>query len=87
VEQALNEDLRDSPQIGPGARAQLRAGAHGVDLAEDLARPDLIAKAILAYLDVRRAYGLAGGTAEPVDPFAAFVAGLSAPSVGHPTDP
>jgi hypothetical protein len=83
----LNQDLAETPGIGPGARAELRAAAHGVDLAEESGLPVQIARASLAYLEVRRAYGLAGGTAEPVDPFAAFVAGLSAPSVGHPTDP
>jgi len=39
-----------------------------------------------AYLDARAAYGLAGGNREPLDPFAAFVAGLSAPALGDAPD-
>ena len=87
MERALNEELAGTPEISTGARGHLRETAHALDLAAAQSNPNALAKASVAYLEVRRAYGLAGGTAEPLDPFAAFVAGLSTPSVGHTTDP
>ena len=61
--------------------------ARALDVAEAVADLEAVAKLGRAYLEVRQAYGLAGGTSrEPIDPFAAFVAGLSAPSMGHAPD-
>lgn len=85
VEIGLDRDLAEpasSAQLGPGARAHLRAGARAVDVAEVDGDPVKASKALLAYLELRQAYGLAGSNREPLDPFAAFVAGLSATSVG-----
>jgi hypothetical protein len=88
IEQALNLELRDPAHelTSVGARAHLRALARALDVAE--AKSDLAgtAKVSREYLDARRAYGLAGGEVAPLDPFAAFVAGLSAPSLGDATD-
>jgi hypothetical protein len=86
TERGLAGDLRTTP-LDPGAIAHLRAAARLVDFAleaEDVADG---ARAVRAYLDVRQAYGLAGASREPLDPFAAFVAGLSSPSMGDTPDP
>ena len=48
---------------------------------------DGTARAARVYLEVRQAYGLAGNVREPLDPFAAFVAGMSAPSMGDTEKP
>ena len=87
VERALDRDLAASPELSAGARAHLRAQAHAVDIAEDEMDAELISKAVHTYLEVRQGYGLAGVTHEPTDPFTAFVAGLSAPSLRDPADP
>jgi hypothetical protein len=87
VERALDRDLAGSPDLSAGSRAHLRAQAHAVDVAEAAEDAEGISRAAHTYLELRQAYGLAGVTNEPTDPFTAFVAGLSAPSVGHPTDP
>jgi hypothetical protein len=86
VERALAAELRGTP-LEAGARAHLRFAARACDLAEALEDVDGSAKMARAYLDVRQAYGLAGISREPLDPFAAFVAGLSVPTVGNTPDP
>lgn len=86
VERALDKDLAGAPEISPGARAHLRAQARAVDVAELDADVWAVSKASATYLELRQAYGLAGANRESVDPFAAFVAGLSAPSMGDPAD-
>jgi hypothetical protein len=58
-----------------------------VDVVEALADVDAGAKMVRAYLEVRQAYGLAGQLREPLDPFAAFVAGLSVPTMGDAPHP
>jgi hypothetical protein len=84
VERALDRDLGATTSLQAGARAHLRAQARAIDTAEALGDPEMVSKASHAYLELRQAYGLAGATVEAVDPFAAFVAGLSAPSMGDP---
>jgi hypothetical protein len=85
VERALDLELREAGADGPsrGARAHLRAYARALDKAE--AAEDLAATAKVGreYLEGRRAYGLAGGGETPLDPFSAFVAGLSTPDLGN----
>ena len=85
VEAALGTELR-SGDLPAGARAHLRYLAALCDAAERFLDVDGGAKIGRAYLDARAAYGLAGGNREPLDPFAAFVAGLSAPAVGDAPD-
>jgi hypothetical protein len=75
VERALGSELRDSALPG-AAKAHLRAAAFAVDVAETALDVLGITKAVLAYLELRQAYGLAGSKAEALDPFAAFVAGM-----------
>ena len=87
VERALNRDLAETAGIGPGARAHLRAQARAVDFAEAAGDPRVVSDAADTYLKLRQAYGLAGAQTEPLDPFAAFVAGLSAPSLGDTSQP
>jgi hypothetical protein len=89
IERALDVELRGSGagDIGAGARAHLRGLARAMDVAERTEDLDASAKVGRVYLEARRAYGLAGGEGPALDPFAAFVAGLSAPSLGDPTDP
>jgi hypothetical protein len=86
VETALNHELRAETAVPIGGRAHLRATAELVDLAVGKADLDAGAKCVRAYLEIRQAYGLAGNVAEPLDPFAAFVAGLSAPVTRHGED-
>jgi hypothetical protein len=88
VEIGLDRDLsaESGSTLGPGARAHLRAGARAVDTAELEGDPVKSSKALLAYLELRQAYGLAGSNREPLDPFAAFVAGLAAPGMGDTED-
>jgi len=57
-----------------------------VDLALEAEDVTAGARAVLAYLEVRQSYGLAGGLREPLDPFAAFVAGLASPAMGDTPD-
>jgi hypothetical protein len=86
VERGLDLELRGSA-LERGARAHLRAAARLVDVVEHLEDVDAGAKMVRAYLEVRQAYGLAGQLREPLDPFAAFVAGLSVPTVGDAAHP
>ena len=88
MERALDRDLAGLAEIGPGGRAHLRSQAHAVDLAETGADPEVMSKAAHTYLELRQAYGLAGvhDHHEPTDPFTAFVAGLSVPSLRDPAD-
>jgi hypothetical protein len=88
IEQGLNLELREPAQerTSTGARAHLRGLARALDVAEATGDLDASAKVGRVYLEVRRAYGLAGGEVTPLDPFAAFVAGLSAPSLGDAAD-
>lgn len=81
VERALMAEMRDSA-IPDAAKLHLRAAAGFVDIAEHAS--DVVAgtKAVLAYLQLRQAYGLAGAVSTPLDPFAAFVAGMAVPSSG-----
>ena len=85
VERALMAELRDTA-IPDAAKIHLRAGATLVDVAET-AR-DVLAgvRAVLAYLQLRQAYGLAGTVSAQLDPFAAFVAGMSTASMGNGED-
>jgi len=87
VETALDAELRAESAIGVGGRAHLRAQARALDVAERLGDPVIVSRAAVAYLELRQAYGLAGTNREPLDPFAAFVAGLSSPSLGDPENP
>lgn len=77
----MASELRES-DVGPASAAHLRAAAAFVDTAE--AGQDVAAgtKAVLAYLQLRQAYGLAGAVSTPLDPFAAFVAGMAVPGPG-----
>ena len=89
VEIGLDRDLAEpasAAQLGPGRGPTCRAGARAVDVAELDGDPVKASKALLAYLELRQAYGLAGSNREPLDPFAAFVAGLSSPGVGDGED-
>jgi hypothetical protein len=88
VERALDRDLAGS-DLAAGARAHLRAQARAIDVAEAAADVELISKAAHTYLEVRQAYGLAGiqDHHDTTDPFTAFVAGLSIPSLGDPALP
>jgi len=76
VEAALAADFRDT-DIPAGGRAHLRYLARLCDIAEALEDVDDGAKVGRAYLEARTAYGLAGVQREALDPFAAFVAGMS----------
>jgi hypothetical protein len=58
-----------------------------VDVALEAEDVDAGAKMVRAYLEVRQAYGLAGVSREPLDPFAAFVAGMAVPTMGDPSHP
>jgi len=81
VERGLGRDLSDST-LPEGAKVHLRTLAHALDVAERDEDADATARVGRVYLEVRQAYGLAGQTREPLDPFAAFVAGMSSPAVG-----
>ena len=86
TERGLVAELRESP-LEAGAIAHLRAAARLVDVALEAEDVDAGAKIVRAYLETRQAYGLAGVNREPLDPFAAFVAGLSSPTMGNAPDP
>ena len=87
VERALSAELRDSA-LSDAAKVHLRAAAGFVDTAETAADVAAGTKAALAYLQLRQSYGLAGAVSTPLDPFAAFVAGMAVPTPGlrHPPD-
>jgi hypothetical protein len=57
-----------------------------VDKADEGGDIEAGAKIIPRYLELRVTYGLAGSVAGPLDPFAAFVAGMSAPTLRNDTD-
>lgn len=86
AEQALNAELRADNNVPTGARAALRVAAHLLDLADQSGDLDGGAKILRAYLDIRQAHGLTGAVSGPLDPFAAFVAGLSGPTLGNAPD-
>jgi hypothetical protein len=89
VERSLNEELRNlsgDTDVPTGARALLRAAAHLVDRADQAGDIEAGAKIIPRYLELRVAYGLAGSVGGPLDPFAAFVAGMSAPTLRDTED-
>ena len=86
TERGLGTDLRSS-SLEAGSAAHLRAAARLVDVALEAGDVDAGAKMVRAYLEVRQAYGLAGANREgPLDPFAAFVAGMSVPVMGDTAD-
>jgi hypothetical protein len=82
VERSLNEQLRERPDVGPAARAGLRAQARAVDVAEALADPHSVTEATNGYLAWCDANGLTAGPAPPSDAFADFLAELSRPAAG-----
>lgn len=86
TETGLAGDLRGTA-LERGSQAHLRAAARLVDVALEAGDVDAGAKMVRAYLEVRQAYGLAGVQREPLDPFAAFVAGLASPVMGDTPDP
>jgi hypothetical protein len=86
TERGLAAELRDTA-LEAGAVAHLRAAARFVDFALEDLDVSNGARAVRAYLEVRQAYGLAGQLREPLDPFAAFVAGLASPAMGNGPDP
>jgi hypothetical protein len=86
VERALDTEIRSESTIPAGARALLRAAAAFVDVAERSGDVDAGAKSVRAYLELRQACGLTGTMREALDPFAAFVAGMSAPELRHSPD-
>jgi hypothetical protein len=87
-EQAVNRTLREpsAAELPEILRSALRFGARMMDEAE--AAGDLIggARVLHEILETMQAAGLAGATRDAIDPFAAFVAGLSAPSLGDEAD-
>jgi hypothetical protein len=84
-ERGLNTDLAKRADIGPAERAALRAHARALDRAEAIGNARLVNDVCRGYLECRRAAGLVAGEVEAgLDPFAAFVAGLSASGVGDP---
>jgi len=78
----LEKDLLERRDIGPAQRAQLRAQAHAVDLAEAAAAVDLLSTANHVYLELLAAAGLSAGGAKPVDAFDALLADLARPAAG-----
>ena len=87
MERALDTEIRGETTLPAGARALLRAAASFVDVAERAGDVDAGAKSVRAYLELRQACGLTGTMREALDPFAAFVAGMSTASMGHPPEP
>jgi hypothetical protein len=89
IERALDLELRanGAGDLGAGAKAHLRGLARAMDVAERLEDLEHSAKVGRVYLEARRAYGMAGGEGPALDPFAAFVAGLSTPSLGDTSHP
>lgn len=87
VEEALDRELRDHPEVGAGDRAMLRAQARAVDIAEAAADVEAITDATHGYLRIRIAVGLTGGVSAAVDPFDQLLRELSQPRVGDPSEP
>jgi|SRR5579862_9812691 len=84
VEIGLDRDLAEHPEIGPGARAHMRAQAQALDdcdLGGLIADARAASEASRVYLELRRAYGLAAA-AQPSDPFAELMADLARPGAG-----
>lgn len=88
IEQAVNRDLREhsAADLPNALRAGLRHLARQLDSAELWGDLEVSAKLGRVFLETLQAAGLAGQTSGTVDPFAAFVAGLSAPSMGDAAD-
>jgi hypothetical protein len=86
VEDALDRELSDHPEVSIGERAMLRAQARAVDVAEANRDSDAVTTASRGYLDVRRAVGLTGANAAVADPFDALLQELSHPRVGNPAE-
>jgi hypothetical protein len=84
VERALMPELKDSA-LPYAAKVHLRAAAGFVDLAEAAEDVATGTKAVIAYLQLRQSYGLAGAATAPLDPFAAFVAGMATASPDRPS--
>ena len=85
---ALDHELVEHPEIRQAARAAMRAQAHAVDIAEQLADPDLISNASHVYLQLRHAEGLKPPEIRQDDPFDQLLADLGRPtaSPGHTPD-
>jgi hypothetical protein len=87
-ERGLNQDLAKRPDIGQAERAALRAHARALDRAEAIGNARLVNDVCRGYLEGRQAAGLVAGEVESgLDPFAAFVAGLSGSGVGDGAQP
>lgn len=89
IEQAVNRDLREdsAAELPRSLRAALRHLARQLDTAEAWGDLEVSAKLGRIFLETLQAAGLAGGSRAEIDPFTAFVAGLSAPSMGDAADP
>jgi hypothetical protein len=88
LEQATNRTLREPSalELPDALKGALRFLARQMDEAE--AEGDRLAAPRLAheFLETLQSAGLAGASGDAIDPFAAFVAGLSAPSMGDEAD-
>jgi hypothetical protein len=82
VEAGLEVDLMDRRDITRGERSALRVQARALDVAEAAQDPDLISRANLAYLELRRAAGLTAGGVKPVDAFDNLLVELSRAGTG-----
>jgi hypothetical protein len=81
AEAAVNAELVERHDIRAAERAALRVMAHGVDIAEASADPDVIARANDVYLKLRQAAGLSSGGAKPADAFDEILRALASPTV------
>lgn len=77
---ALDHELGEHLEIRQAARAALRAQAHAVDIAEQLADPLAISTASSVYLDCRHREGLRPPEVRDADPFERLMAELGRPA-------
>jgi hypothetical protein len=80
VEQGLNRELLDRPDIGTSARSALRAQARAIDIAETARDVELVTRGNAVYLELLKANGLVIGGPPVADAFTEFLAELSKPA-------
>ena len=82
AEAGLDRSLVERRDIPAAARAALRVLARGLDKAETLGDPELIATAGRAYFDALEANLLTATEAKPTDAFEQLLADISRPGAG-----
>jgi len=87
VENGLERELADRPELGAAERSALRAQARAIDVAESGRDSDAVSRANAVYLELRVKAGLTCGAARAADPFVELMAEFTRATTGGGDSP